>query len=63
MGPGGVLIRSRGQLSSVTEWVEKRGFLVPGTCNNFARIENGDLTGGKKRFFRMRKRESSGCAK
>ena len=41
----------------------KRGFLVPGTCNNFAGIENGDLTGGKKRFFRMRKRESSGCAK
>ena len=38
-------------------------FLVPGTCNNFAGIENGDLTGGKKRFFRMRKRESSGCAK
>ena len=38
-------------------------FLVPGTCNNFAGIENGDLTGGKERFFRMRKRESSGCAK
>lgn len=38
-------------------------FLVPGTGNNLAGIENGDLAGGKKRFFRMRKRESLPGAK
>jgi hypothetical protein len=38
-------------------------FLVPGTGNNLAGIENGDLAGGKKRFFRMRKRESLAGAK
>ena len=45
------------------EMAGKGFFLVPGTGNNLAGIENGDLAGGEKRFFRMRKRESLPGAK